>query len=30
MYSNRTEHAGGDLVDVHPSSDFFPAADPEA
>lgn len=25
MYKNRTEHAGGDLVDVHSSRDFVPA-----
>lgn len=29
MYANRTEHAGGDLVDVHPSRDFVPSADQE-
>ena len=30
MYGNRTEHAGGDLVDVHTSRDFVPVADQEA
>jgi len=30
MYGNRTEHAGGDLVDVHPSRDFVPTAEPAA
>ena len=29
MYGNRTEHAGGDLVDVHTSRDFVPAAEQE-
>jgi len=29
MYRNRTEHAGGDLVDVHQSRDFVPSADQE-
>jgi long-chain acyl-CoA synthetase len=30
MYGNRSEHAGGDLVDVHTSRDFSPVADQEA
>jgi long-chain acyl-CoA synthetase len=29
MYRNGTEHAGGDLVDVHPSRDFVPSTDQE-
>jgi long-chain acyl-CoA synthetase len=29
MYRNRTEHAGGDLVDVHPSRDFVASTDQE-
>ena len=29
MYGNRTEHAGGDLVDVHPSRDFVPSHEQE-
>jgi long-chain acyl-CoA synthetase len=29
MYANRTEHAGGDLVDVHPSRDFVPSTEQE-
>jgi hypothetical protein len=27
MYGNGTEHAGGDLVDVHPSRDFVPSTE---
>jgi len=27
MYGNRTECAGGDLVDVHPSRDFVPSTE---
>jgi long-chain acyl-CoA synthetase len=30
MYGNRTEHAGGDLVDVHPSRAFLEGAEQEA
>jgi long-chain acyl-CoA synthetase len=29
MYRNRTEHAGGDLVDVHPSRDFVASTERE-
>jgi long-chain acyl-CoA synthetase len=29
MYGNRTEHAGGNLVDVHPSRDFVPSHEQE-
>lgn len=29
MYGNGTEHAGGDLVDVHPSRDFVPTHEQE-
>jgi long-chain acyl-CoA synthetase len=30
MYGNRTEFAGGDLVEVHTSRDFREGGDPEA
>jgi long-chain acyl-CoA synthetase len=30
MYGNRTEYAGGDLVDVHPSRDFVPSTEAAA